>query len=223
MKSKELFEALNIKSPYNHIRSLSLEETPTPDWGGKSKIFSDFITNYKPHSILELGSFLGDSTITMAKLLKENSIDGCILTIDTWLGSQEHWLKDKCNLLHLYDNFEYGISTLYNKCVTNIIKSEVEDFIVPFPTTTSTAYDVLFAVGMKFDMIYMDADHNENVVYSDLNKYCNLLNDGGVMFGHDIDWIGIKNAVELYCKDNGLTYDVIQDNDGIDKFWKINI
>jgi predicted O-methyltransferase YrrM len=222
MNSKELFEALKLKSPYNYIRSLSLEETPVPDWGGKSEIFSDFITKYKPHSILELGSFLGDSTITMAKLLKEHEINGCILTIDTWLGAKEHWLNINCNLLHFYDKFEYGIGSLYNKCVTNIIKSEVEDVIVPFPATTSTAYHVLYELGLKFDMIYIDADHDEESVYSDLNKFCNLLNDGGVMFGHDIDWSGVKNAVDAFSKENDYTYDIIQDG-GVGKFWKINI
>lgn len=223
MKTKELFEILNIKSPYDYIRSLLLEETPTPDWGGKSKIFGDLIKKYKPRNILELGSFLGDSTITMAKLLKKYEIDGYIVTVDTWLGSQEHWLKTKGDYLHLYDNFEYGISTLYNKCVTNIIKSDVEDFIVPFPTTTSTAYDILYELGLKFDMIYMDADHNENVLYSDLNKYYKLLNEKGVIFGHDINWEGVKNAVDSYCKENILTYDIIKDDTGRDKFWKINI
>lgn len=221
MNKINILEKLNLKDPYNYIASLNIAGEISPDWGGKSKIFEELILESTPKLILELGCFLGDSTITMANVLKKQNIEGVILTVDTWLGSQEHWLKNKCDLLHLYDNFENGISSLYNKCLRNIINAQVADYIVPVPTTTSTAFDIFLDLDFKFDMIYMDADHTKSVVYDDLNKYYKLLAKNGIIFGHDIDWIGVNEAVKQFCTENNLFYDVYKDNDGVDKFWRI--
>jgi predicted O-methyltransferase YrrM len=90
------------------------------------------------------------------------------------------------------------------------------------PTTTDTAFDVLFSLGIKADMIYMDADHRESVVYSDLVNYSKLLNTDGVIFGHDINWQGVQNAVIHYCEENKKNYKSVLDNkSGRIKFWQI--
>jgi predicted O-methyltransferase YrrM len=223
MKHKtDILTKLNLKDPYKYIQSLNLLKTESPSWGGQCDIFSQLIDEYKPRIIFELGAFLGDSTITMAKHLKKNKLDCTIITIDTWLGSQEHWIQNKCNLLHLYDNFEYGTSSLYNKFIANVIHENVEEYIIPMPATTDTAFDVLFNLGIKADMIYMDADHRESVVYNDLVNYSKLLNNDGIIFGHDINWQGVEKAVIHYCEENKKNYKSILDNksDRI-KFWQI--
>lgn len=222
MNKIEILKKLNLKDPYCHIKSLNLTKTESPLWGGKANIFNDIITKKRPKLIIELGAFLGDSTITMAKSIKQNGLDCTVLTIDTWLGSQEHWLQDKCNMLHLFDNFEFGIGSLYNKFATNVIHENVENYIVPMPTTTDTAFDIIKSIGLKADIIYMDADHRESVVYEDLIKYHILLENDGIIFGHDIDWIGVQNAVERFCLEQHKTY--IKKEDSMEnriKFWQI--
>jgi predicted O-methyltransferase YrrM len=223
MNQCKIFEKLNIKNPYTYIKTLDIKETVSPNWGGKCKIFNNFIMENKPKLILELGAYLGDSTISMAKSLKTNDIDGCIITVDTWLGSQEHWLKNKCNMLYMNDYFERGISSLYDKFCKNVLENGVENFIIPMPTTTDTAFDILKELGIKVDMIYMDADHREHIIYNDLCNYQTLLNPNGIIFGHDIDWIGVKKGVKKYCDEYGKVYtehgDDTQENRA--KFWRI--
>ncbi len=216
-----IYQRLNIKNPYNRIRANLLAFTPSQNWGGRSPIFEEYILETRPKIILELGCFLGDSTITMANVLKKESLDSHIITVDTWLGSQEHWLQDKCNLLHEFSYFEYGIGTLYDKCLSNFIHKQVEDYIIPMPTTTDTAYDVLNSLGFKFDMIYMDADHRYDVVYSDLCKYYNLLNPNGILFGHDVDWEPVKNAVVMFSNEHNKRIETANDENGQEKFWRI--
>ena len=222
MIKQEILKSLNLKESYSYVKNLNLSKTESPTWGGKCDIFANLIKKTNPKIIIELGAFLGDSTITMAKSLKENNINCVIITIDTWLGSQEHWRKDKCNLLHLYDNFEYGISSLYNKFITNVLLENVEDYIIPMPITTDTAFDVLNSLNIKSDLIYMDADHREDVIYNDLIKYSRLLNENGVIFGHDLDWVDVKKAVERYCNDHSKKYISVNDNiENKIKFWQI--
>jgi hypothetical protein len=222
MNKLDILNCLNLKDPYPYIKSLNLPVTNGPLWGGKADLFGEIILKSKPKLIIELGAFLGDSTITMAKCLRENNIDCCIITIDTWLGSQEHWLQDKCNMLNLYDHFEFGISSMYNKFVTNVLYENLENYIVPMPTTTDTAYDILNSLKFKADIIYMDADHRESIIYNDLNKYENLLNEKGIIFGHDIDWHGVKKAVDRYCFEKNKSYSKKLDSvENKFKFWEI--
>jgi len=222
MNKQEILNKLNLKESYAYVKGLNLTKTESPDWGGRCDIFSNLIKKTEPKIIIELGAFLGDSTITMAKCLKQENFDCVIITIDTWLGSQEHWRKDKCNLLHLYDNFEYGTSSFYNKFITNVLSENVEDYIIPIPTTTDTAFDVLNSLNIKADLIYMDADHREPIIYNDIINYSNLLNEDGIIFGHDIDWVGVKNGVEKYCTNYSKNYIELYDNiHNQIKFWQI--
>ena len=218
----EYLKKLNLKDPYPYIKSLNMKSFDGPMWGGKADVFSTLIEENRPKLIIELGAFLGNSTISMAKVLKQKNIECVILTVDTWLGSDEHWLQNKCNLLHLYNNFEFGISAMYNQFCANIINENLEDYIIPIPTTTDTAYHILSSNEFKADIIYMDADHREDVVYSDLTKYINLLKNNGIMFGHDIDWDGVKNAVNRYCTLTNKSYVTLIDNvEQQPKFWRI--
>ena len=221
MDSKKIYEKLNLKNPYPYAKSLNLSINHGPDWGGNSDVFSKFIEEKKPNLILELGTFLGNSTITMAKHIKQLNLNCTIIAVDTWLGSEEHWLTEKCNLMHLYKNFEFGISAMYDQFLTNVLSEGAENYIIPMPTTTDTAYDVLKHNELFFDIIYMDADHRENVVYNDLKKYKNLINENGIIFGHDIDWDGVKNAVERFCEEETLKYNIYNDNENHPKFWKL--
>ena len=218
----EYLKKLNLKDPYPYINSLNMRSLDGPLWGGKSDIFSSLIKETRPKLIIELGAFLGNSTISMAKTLKENNIECIILTIDTWLGSSEHWLQNKCNLLHLYNNFEFGISSMYNQFLSNVNNEGLSEYIIPIPTTTDTAFEILSYNNFKADIIYMDADHREEIVYTDLVKYSKLLNDNGIIFGHDIDWQGVKNAVIKYCNETNKSYVELMDNlEKQTKFWRI--
>lgn len=222
MIKQEILNKLNIRDPYPYIKTLNLNQIDGPLWGGKADIFEKIILESSPKIIIELGSFLGNSTITMANSLKKHNIDGTIIAIDTWLGSQEHWLKNKCNLLHLHNNFEFGISSMYNQFCTNVICHGLENYIVPMPATTDTAFDILKEIKIFADVIYFDADHRENVIFNDLEKYSSILNTNGIIFGHDIDWPDVENAVTKYCKNTSKSYVALYDNiDNRKKFWRI--
>lgn len=60
-----------------------------------------------------------------------------------------------------------------------------------------------------FDFVYIDADHSEEKVYEDLTLWFPKIKEGGVIAGHDInhpDFLGVKLAVEKFCKEKGLEY-----------------
>jgi hypothetical protein len=47
----------------------------------------------------------------------------------------------------------------------------------------------------KIDFIYIDGNHEYNYVKEDLSNYYKLVNKGGIISGHDINWPGVSRAV----------------------------
>ena len=52
--------------------------------------------------------------------------------------------------------------------------------------------------GVLADAIYIDASHEYLDCKTDMEAYWELLRDGGIMFGDDYDWPGVKRAVDEF-------------------------
>jgi hypothetical protein len=165
-------------------------------WHGDHPIFAELIDKIKPKVILEVGSWKGQSAITMAKALKNLGIfDTRIYCIDTWLGSEEMMTRrpeDKERDLRLVN----GYPTIYNQFLSNIIQTGVFDLITAVPNTSVIGARVV----PNGDLIYVDASHDYESVKQDIKIYWEKLNKGGIMFGDDYNtWDGVKKAVnELF-------------------------
>jgi predicted O-methyltransferase YrrM len=53
-------------------------------------------------------------------------------------------------------------------------------------------------------MIYVDASHEEEDVYQDLVSYWDLVRPGGVLFGDDWTWDGVRLAVQRFADEQGI-------------------
>ena len=65
--------------------------------------------------------------------------------------------------------------------------------------------------GIKAEMIYIDASHEEEDVYQDLREYWDLLRDGGVIFGDDYTWDGVRLAVDRFAREEKLPLTFVAD------------
>jgi predicted O-methyltransferase YrrM len=59
----------------------------------------------KPNTIVEVGSWKGQSAVAFLQFAKDNGLSPRILCIDTWLGSIEHWENR-------YTNGEFSFESL---------------------------------------------------------------------------------------------------------------
>jgi len=170
-------------------------------WNSNSKIFYDLINEKRPKLIIEVGTWKGCSAIHMAKYIKNNKIDCQILCVDTWLGGLEHWLQKniKTRPWYQYLNLKNGYPSLYYQFIYNVIKSELQDIIVPFPNTSLIAARFLKRNDIKADLIYIDGSHDELDVYLDLVNYFDLLTDDGIIFGDDYAYQSVQSALEKFC------------------------
>src|ERR1700759_4607589 len=77
-----------------------LSESSLTGWNGDHPSLSRLAALPGGKLLADVGVWKGQSTINMATALRDAGIDGCVLAIDTYLGSPEHWdmrLFDRVN------------------------------------------------------------------------------------------------------------------------------
>ena len=81
-----------------------------------------------------------------------------------------------------------------------MIKTEMINSVYPLPMTSTAAYYLLKRFEIQADLIYIDAGHEHDEVYTDLSLYYNLLRLGGVMACDDYTagWPGVVSAINQF-------------------------
>jgi len=180
-------------------------------WGFESPIFEHIVEKYKPAKMIEVGSWKGASAVRLAELLKTigKPPETQLICVDTWLGSDQHWLLRDAPDMFPAMKLKWGRPQLYEQFLANVILNRHTDIIVPFPASASAAAKFMLAKGMIADAIYLDADHSYDEVMADLTSYWKIVRPGGVVFGDDyiLGWIGVVRAVHDFADRHGCRLD----------------
>ncbi len=182
----------NIYKDFNHeVYKLDLQ-----GWNSHSPMFKEMIERTRPRIIIEVGTWKGASAIHMAKLTKDLGLDTRIICVDTWLGSYEFWAD--CGERYQLLKVKNGHPQLYEQFLANVVKSGMQDVIIPFPNTSAIAARLFrYHYKIQADLIYIDASHDYYDVIEDIKNYKPLLTKGGLMFGDDFSqaWPDVQRAV----------------------------
>lgn len=209
MKKTELLSVLGLDDPFKGFTPK--EGTKLWGWNGDRPIFPKLVEDIKPKLVIEVGSWMGQSSVNLASSLKRSGLeDSALICIDTWLGSQEHW-SDPALRAHM--ELENGYPTFYKRFMTNVWNAECADKVVTLPMPSQVAASYLRGYKhLKADLIYIDGSHAEKDVYDDLTAYWELLAPGGAIFGDDWTWDSVSNAVKAFCAGVGTQYTVHEIN-----------
>lgn len=156
-----------------------------------AKELKNFIIDRKVSSILELGSWVGDSAILMAQNLPE---DGYIICVDHFIGSPE---------MRIFTGIE-----LYHQFLSNVKQAgtQVHQKIIPLMMSSKQAGNLIDA---KFDMLYIDAAHDEENAYQDISSWYPFCKSGGIVCGddtiHPIHGEAVLRAITRFGQENNLT------------------
>jgi hypothetical protein len=200
------------KTIYDNFRPLPLQLT---GWNGNKPIFRELIEKLKPTTIIEVGTWKGQSTITMGNAVRDFGLNTKIHCVDTWLGAIEFWTSAKNtserNLLTVN-----GYPQVYYQFLSNVVHNNLQDIILPFPNTSENGYRYFKYNNITAQMIYIDASHEEDDVYKDLNNYYELLEINGILFGDDYqkDWPGVINSVNKFSQEKNMELEIVGNN-----FW----
>lgn len=152
----------------------------------------NLINKNNPTIIVEVGSWLGASTIFMAK---NSSSQTKILAVDTWDPSYALDMDNEPEAMSVTKN-------AYHYFLSNIILEGVSDKIIPCRMSSEEASKIL---NVKADLIYIDADHSEESVYFDLVTWHDKLSEKGVICGDDYDAPSVRKAVDKFAIELGKT------------------
>lgn len=116
--------------------------------------------------VVELGSFRGMSSAFIADRLSPGAT---LICIDHWLGSEEH---------HRHDQWRQMLPTLYETFLCNTWTWRGR--IIPMRTTTRDGLRELRKLGVRPDVIYVDAAHDEESVYMDVRDCLEFFPDAEI-------------------------------------------
>lgn len=185
-----------MKNPYSvllekiHHNVNPYQGYPCAGWGGvwyndpgaAREIFKTAIGMSNPGLIVEVGSFVGESSIFMAKHIKALKLDAAILCVDTWMGGIDHWKNAPEKLV-----FHFGRPALYYRFMANVISHECADVILPLSLDSLNASRLLKLLDLgRVDLVYVDGSHEEGDVLRDYMAYWELLRPGGVLLVDDL-------------------------------------
>ncbi len=128
--------------------------------------------------VLEVGSYHGLSTVCMARTAKH------VTSVDPH-DSRECLAAQ----VHTFDAFK-----------NNLVRYGVWDKVLPIVDTLEDAMDALLAED-KFDLIFIDAAHDEASVQADIEMACELLAHDGLLVFHDYNRAidpGVTAAVDEF-------------------------
>ena len=128
-------------------------------------------------SLLEIGSYTGESTCIFSSRFKE------VVSVDPFLDDYDEndMACQHASFEKVFEKFKERTAPFNN--ITQIRKTSDEAF-----ETLST----------KFDVIYIDGLHTYEQVFKDITNYKKLLKPSGFISGHDYsveNWSGVVKAV----------------------------
>lgn len=150
----------------------------------------------KDLKVCELGTFKGEFLDFICKTMDPKEV----ISIDLFEGINHSGDKDGQNIIHCNLNDEYyNLLSKYDNTNVKIVKGDVQKVLSDFPDE-------------YFDVIYIDADHSFESVYSDLNLSYKKVKKGGVIAGHDYEkknFFGVYLAVNRFCVEKKLLINYI--------------
>ena len=140
---------------------------------------------------IDVGVWKGQSTICLALSMKRAGIDGCVIAVDTFLGSLEHWSAGRELFVR-----QHGMPNLFQTFLSNVWKAEVSDYVIPVPQTSVTAVKIFQRLTLRASVIHIDAAHEYEEVIRDAKEYWEILESGGYLVGDDYHetWPGVVQA-----------------------------
>lgn len=97
--------------------------------------------------------------------------------------------------------------------MANIISKNLQNYILPLPVDSMTAYEICRRKGLLVDLLHIDAGHEYDAVSSDLQAWSRLLAPNGTIIMDDYmwddakqastGWPGVAKAVNEFVKEKG--------------------
>ena len=138
----------------------------------------NWIDNIRPTQemrIIEIGSYIGESTMIFADRFKE------VVSVDPYINDYD--LEDAACSFAPFDK-------VYEQFVRNTLSIPN---VKSIRETSQNAFSIL--KDQQWDMVYIDGLHTLEGVSYDIAHYKTIIKPGGFVCGHDYGWGNVRHAI----------------------------
>jgi hypothetical protein len=173
-------------------------------WGdADAGLYAEMVRLFDSGShFVEVGSFKGRSSSSMAVEIVNSKKDIRFDCVDTWAGSEEHQKDSDGYIRELAKNSKYATvvaGNLFQQFMDNT--KQFSDVINPVRLTSQEAHKLYDEESLDF--VFIDAAHDMRSVLKDICGWSPKVKKGGIIAGHDYGgrYTGVTNAVDLFFGD----------------------
>ena len=177
-------------------------------WNGGHPALSEAVEAARPRIVVDLGVWKGQSVVTLAGAVRRHAPGGCVIAVDTFLGSPEHWNPDRADGMMDSLLMTHGWPGLYWQFLSNVVHAGVSDTVVPLPQTGENAAVILKRLRLRPGVVHVDAAHEYEAVLRDARAWWALLEPGGILLGDDFAWPGVERAARGFAAEVGQPLEV---------------
>ena len=184
----DFLKEMEIIQKFNSFldRSLSIEIIKT-----RPKEAIKFAKKYfkgKMITAIEIGVLRGENSKEILKNLKIKNL----YLVDPWISYEDYSKSEP-------ERTQDSLNIDFKVCRANLKR-----YLKKIIWIKDYSEKAITSIKEKVDFIYVDGNHEYKYVKKDLNLYWDLLNKGGILSGHDIQYVGVSNAVLEFAKEKKL-------------------
>jgi len=172
-------------------------------WNSDHPAFVTVLEEVRPSLVLDLGVWKGASVVFLCDTMARLGLPGAVIAVDTFLGSPEHWNRERPDNIFASLRLRHGMPGLYWQFLSNMAHRGLQDRVVPLAQTSENAAVILRRLKLTPELIHIDAAHEYEAVLRDARLYWSLLAPGGVLIGDDYGWGKVGEAAEAFAAEVG--------------------
>lgn len=163
-------EEWNYHEPKFECDEINYDLLRYSPWSGHRNFAYDFVSFFKPKTIVELGSHYGCSAFAFAQAIKDFNLNTELDAIDTWSGD-DFTKNDYEN--DVYSVFKKTIDKFYSEQKINMLRMTFDEAISKFEDNS-------------IDVLHIDGSHHYDDVKHDFYMWLPKVKKDGIIFLHDI-------------------------------------
>ena len=145
-----------------------LQDTGYP-WSGHRLFAYDFVRNFKPKTIVELGTHWGTSFWSFCQAVKDEDLLTELFAIDTWKGDEHAGFYGN----EVFEKVKEIQKKYYKDLKINLLRKTFDEAISDFEDKS-------------IDLLHIDGLHTYEAVKHDFENWISKVKDDGVIIFHDI-------------------------------------
>ncbi len=187
--SREILRLERVSSAQPLREMEDFQEMRSSAWLGLEGLAYQIVQHYRPKVIVELGTHMGLSALSMGLALRDLGEGGRLFAVDCWEGDPQAG--------------HYG-ETVYQTFLRRRSQLKLDDTIVPLKMYFDEALD---KVATPIDLLHIDGLHTWDAVKHDWETFGPLVRPGGLVMFHDVNsvfedvcrfWAGLSNTLESH-------------------------